>query len=550
MAAIYDGSECSLFLDGELLARAPASGPIERTYYEVTVGKNHEGDHENTPGFISNARFDEVMIHNRALTPEQLSYDNDAPALEEHLVLWLPFETSATEGKFLCYGATPFTSATMDGVIFANRSYQPESWQVKHSHCPVKTEVLDASVGRFRIHNRYHFTNLNEIEIGWVLLKDGVVVREGDLEIDLQPLAKKELIVPFDPTAFAGAGEYMLRLEYRTIEPERWAAAGYEIGFDEFELLNIEGAQEGRTQLTEAPLTLSEIGEEVVVYGENFRYAFDTDRGTLSKVRFGNTEFLSRGPDLKVSRPPIVNEISTWTKAEYAAWYTWGLDSLVHELVSLDMEKINEEEVLIRASVNSYAFRERTLQFNNIFTYRISNQGSLRIDHRVTCQLELPARRASEDIPWIQKIGLEMILDSGVRGYRWYGKGPFETYPDRKTGAKTGIHSVDADSIRMPYVITQGFDNHTDVRWLEVVHDNGTGMRFTGGQTFNFSVDPYANLEGSWYPYQLKRASNQTLNVDHRVSGIGGTPITVRHPYRTYPDEYHYQLEIQPMNPQ
>ncbi|MBL7110759.1 MAG: hypothetical protein ISS19_02315, partial [Bacteroidales bacterium] len=36
------------------------------------------------------------------------------------------------------------------------------------------------------------------------------------------------------------------------------------------------------------------------------------------------------------------------------------------------------------------------------------------------------------------------------------------------------------------------------------------------------------------------------LNIDHRVSGVGGTPITVRHAYRTYPDLYHYRIRISP----
>ncbi|MGW8314106.1 MAG: glycoside hydrolase family 2 TIM barrel-domain containing protein [Bacteroidales bacterium] len=556
VAAIYDGNEMSLYLDGEWLTGSPASGPVGRTYYEVTVGKNHEGDHENTPGPISNACFDEVMIHDVALLPEQLSYSQIEPALKEHLVLWLPFEESVNHGKFLCYGATPFTSATMDGVIFADRTYQPESWQVKHSHCPVKTVALDPAHGKFRIHNRYHFTNLNEIDIGWVMLKDGQVLREGDLEIDLPPLQKVDLIVPIDPEATAQRGEYLLRIEYRIRDRQRWAEAGYEIGFDEFEIFEVPGRPAdqkepaGSTEVKEAegsPLVVMENEKELVVSGEDFSYEFDLARGMLKQIRFGTTEFLSRGPLLNVSRPPIVNEISTWTRAEYATWYAWGLDSLVHELESVVKERISDEEVLIRIRVNSYSFKERTLQFNNLFIYRINSQGTLLLDHQVTCQLELPARRASEDIPWFQKIGLEMKLDPGVEGFRWYGKGPFETYPDRKTGAKTAVYSMVADSIRMPYVISQGFDNHADVRWLEILTENGAGCRIEGGQPMNFSVDPYTNLEGSWYPYQLKRASNLTLNVDHRVSGVGGTPITVRHPYRTYPDEYRYHLVIQPI---
>ena len=132
--------------------------------------------------------------------------------------------------------------------------------------------------------------------------------------------------------------------------------------------------------------------------------------------------------------------------------------------------------------------------------------------------------------------------------FKWYGKGPFETYPDRKTGARTGIYTMPVDSIRMPYVITQGFGNHADTRWLEITHRSGTGIKIESEELMNFTLDPYSNLKDSWYPYQLKRAENLTLSIDHRVSGVGGTPITVRHQFRTYPDEYHYRIRIQPVH--
>jgi beta-galactosidase len=296
------------------------------------------------------------------------------------------------------------------------------------------------------------------------------------------------------------------------------------------------------------PLSISENGNELVISGDEFIYTFDRSEGLLTQIRFGTEEFLAGGPQLKVSRPPIVNEISVWTRAEYATWYAWGLDSLVHEVGSVNFEKVSNNEALVSIKTRSYSFKERALQFNNHFKYRVFNDGTLTLDHGVECQLELPARRASNDIPWIQKIGLEMKLNPRVDLFTWYGKGPFETYPDRKTGAKTGIYTLPLDSIKMPYVITQGFGNHTDVRWLEIIKDNGTGLRFEGEELLNFSIDPYTNLQGSWYPYQLKRAANATLNLDHRVSGVGGTPITVRHAYRTYPHEYHYRVLIQPVN--
>ena len=141
-----------------------------------------------------------------------------------------------------------------------------------------------------------------------------------------------------------------------------------------------------------------------------------------------------------------------------------------------------------------------------------------------------------------------MELADGVEDLTWFGKGPFETYPDRKTGAKTGIYSTPIEEIEMPYILPQEFGNHTDVRWAVVGHEEGVGLAFIAEDLMNVSINPYENLEYTWYPYQLKRKKNVTLNIDHRVSGVGGTPITVRHAYRTYPDHYQYKIRIKPFD--
>jgi beta-galactosidase len=71
-------------------------------------------------------------------------------------------------------------------------------------------------------------------------------------------------------------------------------------------------------------------------------------------------------------------------------------------------------------------------------------------------------------------------------------------------------------------------------------------MLITSSAAFNSSIDPYENLKYAWYPFQLKRAKNPVLNIDHRVTGVGGTPVRVRPIYRTYPEYYEYKLLFRP----
>jgi beta-galactosidase len=56
--------------------------------------------------------------------------------------------------------------------------------------------------------------------------------------------------------------------------------------------------------------------------------------------------------------------------------------------------------------------------------------------------------------------------------FEWYGKGPFETYPDRKTGAKINWYKLSTDSFYVPYVQPEDYGNRTDVKMLNLFAGN------------------------------------------------------------------------------
>ncbi len=130
----------------------------------------------------------------------------------------------------------------------------------------------------------------------------------------------------------------------------------------------------------------------------------------------------------------------------------------------------------------------------------------------------------------------------------WFGRGPFETYPDRKTGAKVGLYQSSADEMFEPYITPQEYGNRTDVRWLKVQNENGKGLYVKGNDLLNFSMHKYStdNLERAMYSYQLQEAPNTILNVDYEVTGVGGTAIRQLQKYRVMPGVRKYKLTIQP----
>jgi beta-galactosidase len=130
----------------------------------------------------------------------------------------------------------------------------------------------------------------------------------------------------------------------------------------------------------------------------------------------------------------------------------------------------------------------------------------------------------------------------------WHGRGPHETYPDRKTGARIGVYASRVADQYVPYLVPQDYGNKSDVRWVSLVNAQGVGLLAMGEEPLNVSAQHYGtdNLSRAWYPFQLEPQGGITLNLDHRVSGVGGTAVSVLNEYQTFPRPFTYSVRLRP----
>ena len=96
----------------------------------------------------------------------------------------------------------------------------------------------------------------------------------------------------------------------------------------------------------------------------------------------------------------------------------------------------------------------------------------------------------------------------------------------------------------------QDFGNKTDVRWAALTDADGVGLFMAGQEPLNVSAHHFStdNLSRSLYAFQLARQDGITVNIDHQVSGVGGTPIRTLKKYRVLPGEYEYRIRLRPFS--
>lgn len=573
LAAIYDGETMALYIDEEKIGSREAAGGIANTPFPVNIGRNAELHGQEHPGQLCNALFDRVRIFPAVLDIAGLQPDD--PKLAARAVLWLDFERIEERGDFYSTGIGGRTY----GLIWPDRRPQPELHQVKKAGQPVRVEPLDLSRGELRVLNRHLFTPLSRYSCAWEFSGNGSVLQGGSLGLSTPPQSAEIVRIPVEPFEVRDGVEYHLTLSFALPGSAAWAPAGHEIAFAQFELPGsardrtaqpLSGANREAGPVRFEPPGSADMGEDAaaqagalnleesdslaVLTGRRFGVTFDKGTGRIVSLRYDGLELITTGPVLNVWRAPLANELDQWTvgrarlnmkseiMGEFCAndWYAAGLDRLEERLDSFQITRLSGREVEVAAVMQSMA--EGGAAFDHHYRYRVLESGDILLSHRVTPEGPMPYS--------LPKVGLQMKVPLSMDRLQWYGRGPFETYPDRKSGARVAIHQGTVAEQYVPYLIPQDYGNKTDVRWLAVTDSGGVGLFFSGGELFNFSAQMHdtGNLTRALYAFQLERAEAVTLNLDHAVCGVGGTAISVLNKYRVYPEQKRYSLRIRPFS--
>jgi hypothetical protein len=158
----------------------------------------------------------------------------------------------------------------------------------------------------------------------------------------------------------------------------------------------------------------------------------------------------------------------------------------------------------------------------------------------------------SGDVPPLPRIGLQMRLLGAYDRFTWYGRGPHETYADRKLGGRIGVYSGTVDDQHVPYVVPQESGNKTDVRWAALTDESDEGLLIVGMPLLNVSAHRFTtqDLDKAKHSYELVRRDDVTLNLDYAHSGLGnascGPGVLPR--YEIEPRECRYSLRLRPFS--
>ncbi len=142
----------------------------------------------------------------------------------------------------------------------------------------------------------------------------------------------------------------------------------------------------------------------------------------------------------------------------------------------------------------------------------------------LACQSEIrPRGRIIE----LGRIGYRLTLNEVYDHVKWYGAGPFENYPDRKSGAFIGNWKIPFADMVEGYGKPQDMGNRESTCQVSLTsgkHSGGSLSVSTLGEPFSFSALPYSptELTLAMHPQTLPQPVKTELGIFAAVRGLGG----------------------------
>ncbi len=401
--------------------------------------------------------------------------------------LWAPSDASKTgSDHFFAFGGDyndydgGDASFNCNGIVAADRSYQPHSYEVAYQYRSIHTSPADKPYS-VKVYNENFFIDLSRYRMLWAVEVDGTEVLNGVVEnLSVAPGETAVVEIGIDE-ADIPQGNACLNVSYVLKRQDGILPAGTQVAYDQIVLAESPVNASFSDKLPQ----LSETDGKYIFSGSlnytdsyysDWTASFDKSSGALCSYTIAGTEQLSAPLMPNFNRAVTENDLGARLQDRYGMWRK---------------PEFKLKNISVVAEGSAYVVTVEYLPIAEAATivlkYKVHGDGTLEGRESMT-----DAGKLSE-APDMFRYGMRFAMPGRFSKIDFYGKGPWENYSDRQSSAMTGryVQSVN-EQYNYNYVRTQESGTKTGLSWFRLMDDNGMGLEITSDVKFSASALPFS----------------------------------------------------------
>ena len=384
----------------------------------------------------------------------------------------------------------------LNGIIAPDRKPHPHYYEVQHVYQPI--QFVQEGDSTIRIINRDYFTGTDEYEYYCEVLHNGELVSG-----ELARIKDDRFEIPYPYYPYDDP-ELILNVSARLRHDTPWAEEGFVVAREQFVLKpeTFWPAFGGKSAV------MMRLDNDINVTTKDAIILFN-GTGAMSSLVVKGKQLLEAPLEPYFWKPENDNQHA----AHFAERTTIWKDATEKRVVKNIRTEEKKDVVKI-----IYEMSLPTVAADLTLTYSITNDTQIKV--------EMDYKPTATNLPVMPKFGMRMRIPSNYTQIKYYGRGPWENYPDRKRSAFLGIYEMPLSEYETEYIHPQDNGNRCDIRWFEISSaGKAEKLRIDGNQPLCIRAWDYGeeDLQGVRHPNEIVRGRFINLNIDANIHGVGGT---------------------------
>ena len=216
---------------------------------------------------------------------------------------------------------------------------------------------------------------------------------------------------------------------------------------------------------------------------------------------------------LNVFRLPTDND-----GRQSGSWDNMGLRSLTARGKGVEFEK-SEDGKTVNVTLNTRYTGQNGTYFTVQMNFIVCANGVMMVNSFIS-----PSNTGTV----IPKMGFRLEMPAGMEQLSWFGRGPWDSYRDRKEACLPAIYKSTVTEQYEGYILPQEHGTKQEVRWMSLANSEGDGLVFVAPDQMAASAvhfrpeDNYTDRNNrSRHTYQFKPCDNTIVSLDAVTRGLG-----------------------------